>query len=353
MSDGLVATDGAGRVSSINRAALAMAGLDESGAVGRPLREVLDVRDVAGARRDITPALQDTDAEVHRDDGTTTPVRLAVAPLESGEGVVVVLRDTAREREVERMKTEFLSNVSHELRTPLTPIRGYADMLASRPGLKPEQVTAFAGTILTESVKMNRVVDLLVDVAAIEAGRVTTTPRPVDARDLLDARLEDWRVRAPERAGDLRRRVASGLPPVLVDPTWVGKALDELVDNAVKYTPPGTSIALTAGPGDDGAVRVAVRDAGPGIAPDDQEALFSSFAQVDGSATRRVGGLGLGLSFVRRLAEDAGYPLTVTSTLGKGTEFALDLPAAEVPATDPAAPRPAVRRRRSVTSPKR
>ena len=350
MSDGLVATDGSGCVTSINPAALAMAGLDEpAAAVGRPVRDVLDVRDVAGARRELTPALQDTDAEVHRADGTTTPVQLAVAPLESGEGVVVVLRDTAREREVERMKTEFLSNVSHELRTPLTPIRGYADMLASRPGLKPEQVTAFAGTILSESVKMNRVVDLLVDVAAIEAGRVTTTPRPVDARDLLDARLEHWRRRAPERADDLRRRVGSGLPPVLVDPTWVGKALDELIDNAVKYTPAGTAITLTAAAVDGGAVRVAVRDGGPGIAPADQEALFSSFAQVDGSATRRVGGLGLGLSFVRRLAEDAGYPLRVTSAVGRGAEFSLDLPAADVPA----APRPAVRRRRSVTSPKR
>jgi two-component system phosphate regulon sensor histidine kinase PhoR len=351
MSDGLVATDGAGCVTSINPAALAMAGLDEpAAAVGRPVREVLDVRDVTGARRELTPALQDTDGEVHRADGTTTPVQLAVAPLETGEGVVVVLRDTAREREVERMKTEFLSNVSHELRTPLTPIRGYADMLASRPGLTPAQVTAFAGTILTESVKMNRVVDLLVDVAAIEAGRVTTSPRPVDARDLLDARIEHWRRRAPERADDLRRRVASRLPRVLVDPTWVGKALDELVDNAVKYTPPGTAITLTAAAGGAGAVRVAVRDAGPGIAPADQEALFSSFAQVDGSATRRVGGLGLGLSFVRRLAEDAGYPLTVTSTVGKGTEFALDLPAAEAP---PQPPPPAVRRRRSVTSAKR
>jgi signal transduction histidine kinase len=276
---------------------------------------------------------------VHSGEGST-PVRLAVAPLETGEGVVVVLRDIAREREVERMKTEFLSNVSHELRTPLTPIRGYADMLASRPNLRPEQVATFAGTILSESVKMNRVVDLLVDVAAIEAGRVTTSPRPVDVRGLLDARLEHWRARAPARPDDLRRRVAARLPAVLVDPTWVGKALDELVDNAVKYTPPGTAITLLAAATDEGAVRVAVRDAGPGIAPADQEQLFSSFAQVDGSATRRVGGLGLGLSFVRRLAEDAGYPLTVASTVGKGTTFALDLPASDVPAP------PVVRRRR-------
>jgi PAS domain S-box-containing protein len=325
MADGLVATDGLGRVTSINRAALAMAGLpDDADAVGRRLADVLDARDASGARLTSSgELLADAAVEVHSPDGTTTPVQVAAAPLESGGetsgGLVIVLRDTTREREVERMKTEFLSNVSHELRTPLTPIRGYADLLASRRTLTPDQVATFAGTILAESVKMNRVVDLLVDVAAIEAGRVTTSPRPVAPRELLDTRLEVWRKRAPERSADLHRRAAARLPRVLVDPTWVGKALDELIDNAVKYTPPGTRITLSAAPSADGdAVRVAVRDAGPGIAAGDQGVLLQSFAQVDGSATRRVGGLGLGLSFVRRLAEDAGYRLTVTSTLGRG-----------------------------------
>ena len=132
--------------------------------------------------------------------------------------------------------------------------------------------------------------------------------------------------------GNVKRRVAAGLPAVFVDPTWFGKALDELIDNAVKYTPVGTAITLVGSWAPDGArVRIAVRDAGPGLAEGDQATLFTSFEQVDGSATRRVGGLGLGLSFVRRLAQDAGYPLSVTSRLGKGAEFALDLPVADQP----------------------
>ncbi|MCW2615804.1 MAG: two-component system, OmpR family, phosphate regulon sensor histidine kinase PhoR, partial [Frankiales bacterium] len=333
MSDGLVAADAAGTVTSVNRAALAMAALDPEQALGRPVWEVLDLR-AGGVPVDLAASTgADVPAEVHRADGTTVPVRVAVAPLDDGEGLVVVLRDTTREREVERMKTEFLSNVSHELRTPLTPIRGYAEILVSRPGLAADKVTSFATTIRDESIKMNRVVDLLVDVAAIEAGRVTVVARPVPPSDLVDARLEAWRTRDPARAGDLRRRVAARLPPVDVDPAWVGKALDELVDNALKYTPPGTAVTLTAALSPSGdRVRLAVRDAGPGIAEADQEGLFLSFEQVDGSATRRVGGLGLGLSFVRRLADDAGYPLSVTTSPGKGAEFALDLPlAAGVP----------------------
>ncbi len=140
---------------------------------------------------------------------------------------------------------------------------------------------------------MNRVVDLLVDVASLEAGRVVPKPVEVDVRDLLDARLDAWRGRAPERADDLRRRVAGGLPTVVVDREWCGKALDELIDNALKFSAPGTAVTLSATRAPDGSrVRVAVRDAGPGIAPADQELLFTSFEQVDGSATRRVGGLG-------------------------------------------------------------
>jgi two-component system sensor histidine kinase VicK len=333
MSDGLVATDAQGRVTSINPAALAMVGLDaEDDALGRQLADVVDVRDAAGAALAVpTMRLFDAAGEVHRaGDDETVPVRVSLAPLDSGDGVVLVLRDTTREREVERMKTEFLSNVSHELRTPLTPIRGYAEILVGKPDMDAAKVATFATTIRDESIKMNRVVDLLVDVAAIEAGRVTVTPIPVGVKAFLDGRLEAWTARVPDRAKDLKRRVATGLPAVLADPAWVGKALDELIDNAIKYTSPGTAVTLVASLHGD-RVRVGVRDAGPGIAEDDQRTLFTSFEQVDGSATRRVGGLGLGLSFVRRLAEDAGFPLSFTSAVGKGSEFSLDLPVSDVP----------------------
>ena len=333
MSDGLLATDADGIVTSVNRAALAMLGVEEPDVLGEHLHLVADVRDVSGTQlADVAMQLRDEPAEVHRPDGSTFPVRVAITPLQGAEGVVLVLRDTTREREVERMKTEFLSNVSHELRTPLTPIRGYAEILVGKPGLAPAKVTAFATTIRDESLKMNRVVDLLVDVAALEAGRLSVTPRPVSVKDLFDERLRLWQSRAPDRRTDFKRRIAARLPAVFIDPTWVGKALDEFLDNAVKYTPAGAAITLVADWSPDGTrVRVGVKDNGPGIAEGDQDALFLSFEQVDGSATRRVGGLGLGLSFVRRLAEDAGFPLTVSTRLGKGSEFSLDLPVSEEP----------------------
>jgi two-component system sensor histidine kinase VicK len=327
ITDGLLATDGSGAVTSVNRAALEMLGVDEVDVLGERLDLVADVRDAAGnSLVDLSHIVLDEPADVHRPDGTKVPVRVVLTPLTDSDGVVLVLRDTTREREVERMKTEFLSNVSHELRTPLTPIRGYAEILVSKSGLDEEKIRSFATTIRDESLKMNRVVDLLVDVASVEAGRVHASPRSVSVRELLDARIAAWKARAPER--EFKRRVAGGLPRVLVDPGWLAKALDELIDNAVKHTPSGT-ITLVGSLSPDGThVRVAVKDSGPGISEADQRRLFTSFEQVDGSATRRVGGLGLGLSFVRRLADDAGFPLTVSSVEGKGSEFALDLPRA-------------------------
>ena len=333
MADGLVVSDREGRVSGINRAALALTGLpDEAAALGRPLGDVVRLRSSGpdDALLDAGRQRQPHGAEgaLERADGGLVPVRVELTDLDGGAGTVLVLQDRTHEREVERMKTAFLSNVSHELRTPLTPIRGYAEFLAGRPGLPPEQVQAIAGTVLAESLKMSRVVDLLVDVAALEAGRVQVRPRPVPPAELLEPRLQAWREREPERAASLELRVDEELPAVLVDPDWVGKALDELIDNALRHTPVGTPVVLGAGCGPGGRVRVHVDDRGPGLAADEQRLLLSAFAQADAGVTRQVGGLGLGLSFVNRLAQEAGYPLTLRAAPGEGACFALDLPAA-------------------------
>jgi signal transduction histidine kinase len=265
---------------------------------------------------------------LQRADGGTVAVRVSMAPLIDEPGRLLVLSDRTRDREIERMKTEFLSNVSHELRTPLTPIRGYAELLARKPDLPKATVQEFVAEILAGTTRMNRAVELLVDVAALEAGRVSVQRREVAVKSFADERLQQWRAHYPERAGDLRRRLAAKLPAMDVDPVWLSKALDELVDNAVKYTSPGTPITFTGAQTADGAVRISVRDAGDGIDTGRLADLLGDFSQADASETRRVGGLGLGLGFVSRVAQQLGLRLEVTSTAGKGAEFALEVPAA-------------------------
>jgi signal transduction histidine kinase len=227
------------------------------------------------------------------------------------------------------MKTEFLANISHELRTPLTPIRGYAEMLARRPDLERKKVESFLDEILASAGRMSRAVELLVDVAALEGGRVEPDRSRVTVRSFVDERIETWKARYPERAGDFRRRVSAKLPRVDIDRRWVARALDEFADNAVKYTPPGTTITLLASAVDEGAgVCVVVRDNGPGFDPQRAVELAGDFSQADASETRRVGGLGLGLGFVSRVAARFALPFTIETEPGKGSEFALVLPAA-------------------------
>lgn len=335
MSDGLLVTDENWVVTSVNPTAAELMGVAADDVVGQPLDDVLTVVDAEGRsvlrrglRRSVDGELVRTGDE--NGDDVRVPVRVGVAPLADGQGRVVVLADRTREHEVERMKTEFLANISHELRTPLTPIRGYAEMIARRPELSRKQVELFTAEILNSTARMSRAVQLLVDVAALEGGRVEPQHTRVSPRSFIDERVETWKSRYPERAGDFKRRVATKLPPLDIDRHWVSRALDEFADNAVKYTPPGTSITVSASAvdGDGSLVRVGVRDGGPGFDPQRAAELAGDFSQADASETRRVGGLGLGLGFVSRMVEQFGLELTIETQVGKGSEFSLLLPTA-------------------------
>ncbi len=335
MSDGLLSTDGDGPVTSVNRAALEMlrgrrrrrAARAPAGRGRRRARRRRRRLADAGLRVQDAPA---RGAPRRRHQRSRSASRVTGLRDGGGAGVVLVLRDTTREREVERMKTEFLSNVSHELRTPLTPIRGYADILVSRPGLDADKVTRFAGTILAESLKMNRVVDLLVDVASLEAGRVVLRPVDVDVRGAA---------RRPGRGLARQGPRARRRPPPPGGEPGCRRCTSTPSGSARRSTSSSTTRSSTpprARPSrwprrrapDGERVRVAVRDAGPGIAEADQALLFTSFEQVDGSATRRVGGLGP-RAVVRapgRRRRRAPADRHLAGRAG-ASEFALDLPA--------------------------
>ena len=328
ITDGLVVADERGVVTSINPAALGMLGRSDE-TVGEPLVRVLtgvsiDGRPFAGTGR------RQVEGVIARDDGITTPVVVTTEPLTDRRGVVVVLRDTTRERQVERMKTEFLSNVSHELRTPLTPIQGYAEILRRKASaLSATQASSYAEIVLDSSRRLGRVVDLLVDVAALDAGRVVAEPQDIPLAAFVDERLATWRGRVPGRAHDLRRRVASGIAAARIDPILFGKVLDELIDNALKFSEAGTAVTVSAGLGErSGELVVAVRDHGVGIEDEARTELFTDFIQADGSSTRAREGLGLGLAFVRRLVDVMGARLEVDSAPARGPTFGGVVPAA-------------------------
>jgi two-component system, OmpR family, sensor histidine kinase VicK len=340
MSDGLVAVNPDGKVVTFNPAAQRLVGRDITEVLGLPLDQVLighgpnassPAQAVGAFDSEETVAVQ---LLLERSDGRYVPTATTAAPVHDPTGGtvlgrVLVLRDVTREAEVERMKTEFLSNVSHELRTPLTPIKGYAEVLARRD-VGAEATRNFASQILDSTGRLERIVATIVDFAALDSGRLELRPQPVALHELVDQLLGDWRQEYPGR--EFRRRVGKGLPPAHVDPDMLCRCLDELVSNAVKFSPDGGPISITATQTQsaDGAamVRLSVKDQGVGIEPDMAARIFRDFFQADASETRHYGGLGLGLALVRRIVEGLDGHVDVDSKPGEGSTFHLLFPVA-------------------------
>lgn len=340
MADALIAVDGEARVVAFNAEAEVMVGRDAADVMGRPMAEVMRVVDSQGET--VHLPIYDLDEGsiggvfLERSRRSPIPVAVTSAVLrgEDGEvaGGVAVLRDMTQAREVERMKSEFLSNISHELRTPLTPIKGYAEILA-KSDVAPDKQRVFASGILDYTVRLERIVGLLVDFTALEAGRLAPKPRLVDMAAVLQKLSAEWSDRASRH--QVVAEIEPGLDKVMGDERLLRRSIEEVIDNAVKFSPDGGEIRLVArnqhvngAPGID-KIEVSITDQGIGIDPDDAARVFSDFQQVDASATRTYGGLGLGLAFVRRIVEAHDGTVEVDPDLTTGTRLIVRIPSAD------------------------
>ena len=223
-------------------------------------------------------------------------------------------------------KSGFLNDVSHELRTPLTSIVNLSRMLADHPGREfgDEQRTAVQ-FIRRSAESLTEIVNDLLDLAKIEAGHITVRPAEFTVRDLFAAMRGMFRPLVTNEAVTLHFDAAESMPPLVTDEGRLSQILRNLVSNALKYTEAGevrVSAALVA----DDTVLFRVQDSGVGIAPEDQARIFQEFVQVEGPHQRRVRGTGLGLPLSQRLARLLGGMVTVESTPGVGSTFAVCIP---------------------------
>jgi PAS domain S-box-containing protein len=224
----------------------------------------------------------------------------------------------------ERHKDEFLNVISHELRTPLNFIMGFASILEDDPGI-PDQQRGYVSKILLGADRMLALVEDLLDVARLKAGKVPLAPVPTPYAPLVEEVVATLQPLAAEKHLDVTTEIeVPGLPEI--DGPRIVQVLTNLISNAIKFTPEGGTINIRARLDGD-TVLTEVEDTGPGIPPADLERIFDPFHQVDMSATREAGGTGLGLSIVRALVEAHHGTIGVRSTLGKGSAFWVRLPA--------------------------
>lgn len=348
VSEGIMQVDGEGRVVRMNRGSRELLGLPD-GVVGRPVSSLLrnpDLREIM--RRGARGEKAET-AELVVDD---LRILVSVSPQPDG-GAVATFVDLTDLRRLEEVRRDFVANASHELKTPLTSIRGYAETLMGAELPEPER-TQFLGTIARNAQRLQRIVDDLLDLSRLEAGRWTPDLEPI--RVLTAA--ESWWLPFADRAADANvafQASAEGDDTALADRRGLEQVFSNLYDNALRYTPEHGRIQVTTrvcdeGPAPRGGLRrppgsdldadtdaadvasprswllVEVADDGAGIPRDALPRIFERFYRVDPARSRAEGGTGLGLSIVKHMMESMGGAVRARSELGKGTTIRLWLP---------------------------
>jgi PAS domain S-box-containing protein len=339
VAEGIVTFDSAGRVLSANPAAERAFGIGPRQLSGTRVEERL----TAAGWEEIAPLLglaggspsllgRRRIVEGRRADGSVFPLELVITgTVVDGEPLFIAIGQDVTERmEVERLKDEFVSVVGHELRTPLTSIRGSLGLLeGGLAGELPGEAAEMVAIARTNTDRLVRLVTDILDIERIEAGRADLEPVPVAVAELLEAARGVVQIVADGAGVTLDCGDAEGV--VLADADRIVQALTNLIGNAVKFSPAGSAVRASAGIEGD-VVRFTVADEGRGIPPEQLEAIFERFRQVDASDRREKGGTGLGLAIARAIVDEHGGRIWAESAPGRGTRFHFTLPAAEGPA---------------------
>lgn len=338
VEDGVYGVDSSGRVSFLNPAGARLLAYRRSDLLGKSAHQVFHSHRPADCYlRTIQRtglALTGIEDSYRTADGREVPVEVSASPMVEGSGVrgvVVVFRDVTRRREVDRMKTEFVSLVSHELRTPLTAIRGSLGLLAGGAlGELAPPATRMVEIALESSERLTRLINEILDMERIDSGAMPMQIGPHQVADLLAVAQEQTQVLAGDAGVTVRIVHAEGT--VLTDADRVVQTLINLIGNAIKFSPAGSEVVLAAEPDAD-MVLLRVSDQGRGIPANRLEVIFERFEQVDSSDAREKGGTGLGLAISRSIVERLGGRIWAENNDGDGATFFFTLPAQTAPQT--------------------
>jgi signal transduction histidine kinase/HAMP domain-containing protein len=321
--DPVLVTDSSNRISVINPAARQVLEVDPESGLGQPVDQVIKLEKLLGLLS--TSANETLSAELTLPDGQ---VYLATTSSLMAEGRrvgrVCVMRDVTHFKELDALKSDFVSTVSHDLRSPLTLIRGYATMLQMVGDLN-EQQSGYVRKILDGVESMSRLVNNLLDLGRIEAGvGLQLEIRPV--QEVIEQVINTLQLQAAQKRIQMLTELPQEPIPLLeADHALLQQALHNLVENAIKYTDPGGEVQLCLQMNAE-KIFFEVRDTGIGIAPADQHRLFEKFFRASRKGIKGERGSGLGLAIVKSIAERHGGQVWVESQLGKGSKFTMSIP---------------------------
>lgn len=343
-NEGVYSTDLDGRIVSFNAAAERITGRSAAEVIGRNYAQAigLDSQGVSEPEQEAPleccirtkqPVYLPV-AYLTRPDGRRVPVALSTSPILDPLGgpawCVAVFRDLGQDLEIEEMKVNLVSLVSHELRTPLGHIRGFtSSLLQEDVEWDDETREEFLRDIEREAARLDRLISDLLDMSQMQAGALVSAERCLTAPiDLVSAGLD--RVSSLLAGRDVAIHVAVDLPEVAVDAAAMARVISNLVENAAKYSPPGSRIDLSARREGDRLV-IAIEDRGPGIREDDRERIFEKFVRVRPAGLPPVPGVGLGLAICRGIVAAHGGAIRAEAREGGGAQLVITLPLGSPP----------------------
>ena len=330
MVEGVVAVDNDDRLITLNKAGSRLLMVNPEMVKGHSIQEIIRNKDLQRFLQQTRNAAAPAEGEIVLNGLSERFIQLHGTKLLDARGkaigVLLVMNDVTAMRRLERVRRDFVANVSHELRTPITSIKGFIETLQSGAIHEPENALSFLQIIARQADRLNQIIEDLLTLSRIEQeeeeGQVKLSLEPL--KPLLQAAIQVCEVRAAVKEIHISLNCPDGFQ-AYINPPLLEEAMVNLIDNAVKYSPPQTSVKVEAEQAGE-KVLIRVRDQGRGIAMVHLPRLFERFYRVDPSRSRKVGGTGLGLAIVKHIAQAHNGWVTVDSTLGQGSVFTLHLP---------------------------
>ena len=326
MADALLVTDDTGSVTLVNPSAAEMFDLTPSEAIGKSFIELVRDHEMGEVLRKALDAGHSQTGEVVFGTELRT-LRVVATPIEMRErpSVLVIIQDLTAVQRLEGMRREFVANVSHEIRTPLASIRAAVEALQGGAMEDKELGQEFLERVIVEVDELTMLVQRLLDLSRVETGRAGLVMIPLDVRQVIAEVMDRLRPQAEKSGLVLSSEFPDPLPEVMADRASTSEVLVNLLGNAVKFTPAGGTVRLTAKPSE-GMVEVSVRDTGEGIHPDHLPHVFERFYKADRS--RAPDGVGLGLAIAKHLVQAQGGSIWAESVLEEGSVVSFTLPQA-------------------------